>query len=136
LQTKYRSALILGEDAEDIITGREYRRPPEKVQQMYAKYEAPLVSILEAWIGKERVAERADIAGLQRELTRVAGVADRAITALQARSMREGQGYRDELEDQLRPFDFEMMLDDRQRQAALAEVRDYFWRNQHHGPVF
>jgi hypothetical protein len=130
LQSKYRSALILGEDAEDIITGREYRRPPEKVQQMYAKYEAPLVSILEAWIGKERVAERADIAGLQRELTRVAGVADRAITALQARSMREGQGYRDELEDQLRPFDFEMMLDDRQRQRALAEVREYFWRNQ------
>jgi hypothetical protein len=130
LRSKYRGPLVLGEDAENIITGEEYRRSPQKVQEMYAKWEAPLVSILQAWIGEDRVVERADLDGLRRELTRVGDVASRAISALQARSKREGQSYRIELEDQLLPFDFETMLNDEQRQVALAEVRTYFWRNQ------
>jgi hypothetical protein len=130
LRNRYRSPLVLGEDSRNLITGQEYRRSPEQVRAMYERHDAPVVSVLEAWIGVERVAERADLEGLRRELTRVAGIADRAITALQARSKREGQAFRDELEDQLRPFDFEMRLNDRERQAALGEVRDYFWRSQ------
>jgi hypothetical protein len=130
LRSKYRSPLVLGEDAEDIVTGREYRRSPQKVQEMYAKWDAPIISVLQAWIGTDRVVERTDLDGLRRELTRVGDVANRAISALQARSKREGQSYRDELEDQLLPFDFESMLTDEQRQIALAEVREYFWRNQ------
>ena len=130
LQERYRRPLVLGEDATDIVTDEDYRRPPEKVQAIYAKYELPIVSILRAWIGEERSAERVDVAGLARELSRVAGIADRAITALQARSKREGQGYRDELEDQLRPFDFGTWLDDGERRAALADVQRYFWRHQ------
>ena len=31
LRSKYRNPLILGEDAEDIVTGREYRRSPQRV---------------------------------------------------------------------------------------------------------
>lgn len=130
LRSKFRSPLILGEDAENIVTGEEYRRSPQKVQEMYAKWDAPIISILHAWIGTDRVVERTDLDGLRRELTRVGDVANRAISALQARSKREGQSYRDELEDQLLPFDFESMLTDEQRQVALAEVREYFWRNQ------
>ena len=97
---------------------------------MYAKWDAPIISILHAWIGTDRVIERTDLDGLRRELTRVGDVANRAISALQARSKREGQSYRDELEDQLLPFNFESMLTDEQRQVALAEVREYFWRKQ------